>query len=60
MARPHTRRNAGGAPTNDNSTPVPTPAVSRAPIAVPAQAPALTPTPASVLGLPGRYTDKDL
>ena len=50
MAGPRTRRNAGGAPTDDSGTPVPTPAVSRAP----------TPAPASVPGPPGRYTDEDL
>ena len=48
MARPRTRYNAGGAPTNDNGTPKPTPAVSR------------TLTLASVPGPPERYTDKDL
>ena len=48
MAGPRTRRNAGGAPTDDSGTPVPTPAVSR------------TPAPASVPGPPGRYTDEDL
>ena len=48
MAGPRTRRNAGGAPTNDSGTPKPTPAVSRAP------APAFAPGP------PGRYTDEDL
>ena len=52
MAGPCTRRNAGGAPTDDNGTPVPIPAVSRAPTPVPA--------PASVPGPPGRYTDEDL
>ena len=56
MAGPRTRRNTGGAPTNDSGTPVPTPAVSRAPTAAPAQAPA----PASAPGPPGRYTDEDL
>ena len=48
MAGPRTRRNAGGAPTDDSGTPEPTPAVSR------------TPAPASVPGPPGRYTDEDL
>ena len=52
MAGPHTRRNAGGAPTNDSGTPVPYPVVSRAP--TPASA------TASVPGPPGRYTDEDL
>ena len=52
MAGLHTRRNAGGAPTDDSGTPVPTPAVSRAPTPAPA--------PASASGPPGRYTDEDL
>ena len=66
MAGPRTRRNAGGAPTDDSGTPEPTPAVSHAPTPapaqtpVPAQAPAPTPAPASVPGPPGRYTDEDL
>ena len=57
-----TRRNASGAPTNDSGTPKPTLAVSRASTPVPAQAPALTPAPASasVSGQPRRYTDEDL
>ena len=50
MAEPRTRRNAGEAPTNCSGTPEPTPAVSRAP----------TSAPASALGPPGRYTDKNL
>ena len=59
-------RNAGGAPTNDNSTPKPTPAVSYALIpapaetSAPAQAPALTSAPASIPGPPERYTNEDL
>ena len=52
MAGPRIHRNAGGAPTNDSGTPVPTPAVSRASTSAPA--------PASVPGPPGRYTDEDL
>ena len=52
MAKSRTRRNAGGAPTNDGDTPVPTPAVSRTPT--------LAPAPASVPGPLGRYTDEDL
>ena len=50
MAEPHTRRNAGKALANDSGTLKPTPAISRAP----------TSTPISALGLPERYTDKDL
>ena len=50
MAGPRTRRNAGGAPTNNNGIPVPTLAVSRAP----------TLTPASVLSPPEKYTAEDL
>ena len=62
MAKPRTRHNAGGAPTNDNDTPKPTPAVSRALTPAPAQALAPTPAPvsSSVPGPPGRYTDKNL
>ena len=66
MARPRTRRNAGGAPTNDNGTPEPIPAVSCVPTPMSAQTPASTqipaptPAPASVSGPPGRYTDEDL
>ena len=56
MAKPRTRRNAGGALTNDSGTPKPTPAVSRAPTSTPA----LTPAPASVPDPPERYTDEDL
>ena len=52
MAGPCTRRNAGKAPTIDSGTPVPTSAVFCAPTSAPA--------PASVLGLPGRYMDKNL
>ena len=52
MAGSRTRRNTGGAPTNDSGTPVPTPAVSFAPT--------LAPAPASVPGPLGRYTNKDL
>ena len=48
MAGLHTRRNAGGAPTADSGISEPIPAVSR------------TPTPASALGPPRRYTDEDL
>ena len=50
MAGPRTRRNAGGAPTDDSGTLDPTPAVSRAP----------TPAPASAPGPQRRYTDEDL
>ena len=50
MVGPRTRRNAGGAPTNDSGTPNLTPAVSHAP----------TSAPASVPGPPRRYTDEDL
>ena len=50
MAKPRTRRNAGGALINGNNIPKPIPAVSRA----------LTPIPASTPGPPGRYTDEDL
>ena len=62
MAGPHTRRNAGGASTDDSGTPKPTPAVSRAPTPAPAQtlAPAQTSAPVSVLGLSERYTNKTL
>ena len=62
MAGPRTHRNAGGAPTDNSGIPKPTPAVSRAPTPAPAQALAPTPAPASasVLGPPGRYTDKNL
>ena len=64
MVGARTRRNAGGAPTNDSGTPEPisvvscisTPALAQTP--APAQAPALTPAPASVPGPPRRYTDK--
>ena len=45
MAGPHTCRNAGGAPTNDSSTPVPIPALFHAPTIAPAQT--LAPTEAS-------------
>ena len=48
MAESRTRRNNGGALTNDSGTPKPTPAV------------AYTPAPTSVLGPPERYTDEDL
>ena len=62
MVGPRTRRNTGRAPTNDNGTLVPTPAVFRALTTMPTQAPTPTLAPAytSVLGLPGRYTDKAL
>ena len=72
MAGSHTRCNDGKAPTDNNNSPVPIPAVSCAPTAAPAQtlvpaeaptsaqAPASTPAPASVPGPPGRYTDEDL
>ena len=52
MAGLHIRRNASGAPINDNGTPVSTPAVSRTLIPAPA--------PASVRGPPRKYTDKNL
>ena len=74
MAGPRIRCNAGEIFIDNSGTPVPTPAVSYALIPAPAQTPvptealtpvqALTPTPAPILasvpGLPGRYTDKDL
>ena len=50
MSGPRTHRNAGRAPTNDNGTLVPMPAVFCA----------LTSAPASAPGLPERYTDEDL
>ena len=59
-----TCRNAGRAPTNNNGTFQPIPAVScaftpaLANISAPAQA--FTPAPASTLGPPGRYTDNNL
>ena len=60
MAGPCTCRNAGGAPTNDGGTPVPTPAVSRASTPAPAQGSAPTPASASAPSPPRRYTDEDL
>ena len=72
MAGPRTRRNAGGAPTNNSGTPVPIPAVSRTPTPASAQTPVLTeapapaqtlaaaPAPAFVPGPPGRYMDENL
>ena len=50
MARSCTRCNAGGAFTDDCGTPVPISAISRT----------FTSAFASILGLPGRYIDKDL
>ena len=50
MAGPHTRCNAGGAPSNGNGISEPTPAVSCAP----------TPASASAPAPPGRYTYEDL
>ena len=58
MAGPRTRRNAGGAPTNNNGTPVLISTVSYASTAAPTQA--FASAPASVLGSPGRYMDKNL
>ena len=74
MTGSHTRHNIGGALINNNSAPVPIPAVFCAPTVAPAQTPALTEAPAltqapaltlvsalaSVLGLLSRYTDEDL
>ena len=50
MGRPYTRRNAGKAFTNDSGIFIPTSTVSCA----------FTSAPASILGLPERYTDKNL
>ena len=66
MAGLHTRRNAGGAPTNDSGTPEPTLAVSctltpaPAQTSTSAQAPAFTSALVSVPDPPRRYTDEDL
>ena len=64
MARPRTRRNAGGASIDDSGTPVSTPAIICALTPAPAQthapAQALAPAPTSVPGPSGRYMDEEL
>lgn len=62
IARPCICHYAGEAlktPTNSNNDPIPIPAVSRALIPTPPQAPAPNQTPAPTQGLLNRYIDED-
>ena len=58
MTKSHICCNAGKALIDNSGTSKLTPTIFCAPTPAPPQAPA--PAPASVLGPPGRYTDKDL